>query len=87
MAYKYLSFFRIVVVLASAASVSGCAETVKSTSNEIHVDTGELGQLFPNSRHWMALPQAKEFCDKHSKTASLDDLKGTIVIYRCTNQE
>jgi hypothetical protein len=65
----------------------GCTEVVKSTPNEIHVDTGGLGQLMPGSRHWLALISATKHCDGLSKKATLEDLKGEVVVYRCTDQE
>lgn len=65
--------------------VVGCAEVVKKTPHEVHVDTGELGQLVPGSRHWVALISAREHCNSLSKETTLEDLKEGVVIYRCTS--
>ena len=79
--------FRIVALILCALLIVGCTEVVKSTPNEIHVDTGELGQLMPGSRHWLALISATKHCDDLAKKATLEDLKGEVVIYRCTDPE
>ena len=78
---------RIGALALCALLIVGCTEVVKSTPNEIHVDTGELGQLMPGSRHWLALISATKHCDDLAKKATLEDLKGEVVIYRCTDHE
>ncbi len=70
-----------------AVLIAGCTEVVKSTPNEIHVDTRELGQLMPGSRHWLAMISARNHCNSLSKDAVLEDIKGEVVIYRCVSQE
>jgi hypothetical protein len=78
---------RIGALMLCALLIVGCTEVVKSTPNEIHVDTGELGQLMPGSRHWLALILARKHCDGLSKKATLENLQEEVVIYRCTDQE
>jgi hypothetical protein len=75
------------ILMLCALFIIGCTEVVKSTPKEIHIDTGELGQLMPGSRHWLALISATKHCEDLSKKATLEDLKGTVVIYRCADQE
>ena len=80
--------FNLLRIAASALCgllVVGCTEVVKKTPHEVHVDTGELGQLMPGSRHWLALISAREHCSSLAKEATLEDLKDGVVIYRCVN--
>jgi hypothetical protein len=79
--------FRLGALTLCVLLIVGCTEVVKSTPNEIHIDTGELGQLVPGSRHWLALISAKKHCDDLSKNATLEGLKEEIVVYRCTDRE
>jgi len=79
--------FRVGALTLYVLLIVGCTEVVKSTTSAIHVDTGELGQLVPGSRHWLALISAKKHCDGLSKKAILEDLKEEVVFYRCVDRE
>ena len=52
---NWSDLFRLGALTLCVLLIVGCTEVVKSTPNEIHIDTGELGQLVPGSRHWLAL--------------------------------
>jgi hypothetical protein len=80
------SFFALAVI-AAGPLLSGCADIVKSTPDEVSIDTGPIGNIMPGSRHWLAWLAANDRCGAEGKSAELFDLQGSIVTYRCVKDE
>jgi hypothetical protein len=79
---------RIVAMAAVAGALllSGCSDVVRSTADEVSVDTAPLGNIMPGSRHYLAWFAANQRCGAEDKSAELYDLQGSIVIYRCVKE-
>lgn len=69
--------------VAGALALTGCSDIVKSTPEEVSVDTAPLGNIMPGSRHYLAWFAANQRCGAEGKSPELFDLKGSVVTYRC----
>jgi len=66
-----------------AVLLTGCAEGVPGNAQKVTVDTGYLGQYMPGTREWFSWLQAREYCARQSKLPEIEDLKGSVAIYKC----
>ena len=78
--------FVALAAIAAAVLVSGCSSVVKSTPDEVSVDTGPIGNIMPGSRHYLAWLAANERCSAQGKSPELFDLQGSVVTYRCVKE-
>lgn len=74
------------VALGAALLLSGCSNVVKATPDEVSIDTGQIGKIMPDSRHWFAWFAAHQHCSDEGKSAELYDLQGSIVTYHCVKE-
>lgn len=65
--------------------LAGCAEVVSRSPERVSVDTASygLGEILPGMRQWMGWLAANEHCAAQGKSPELEDMKGTVVTYRC----
>jgi len=78
--------FVALAAVAAALLLSACSDIVKSTSDEVSVDTGIIGNIMPGSRHYLAWLAANERCSAQGKSPELFDLQGSVVTYRCVKE-
>lgn len=79
--------FVTLTAIAAALLLSGCSDVVKSTPDEVSIDTGPIGNIMPGSRHWLAWLAANERCSDQGKSPELYDLQGSVVTYRCVKDK
>jgi hypothetical protein len=65
--------------------LAGCAQIVAGTPERVSVDTRNygLGDILPGMRRWMGWLAANEHCAAQGKSPELEDMKDTVVVYRC----
>lgn len=72
-----------VVALAATYLGGGCAEVVKSSPDEVSVETQFLGDIMPGARHWLGWLAANQQCGALGRSPEVKDLQGSIATYRC----
>ena len=77
----------VLAAMAAALLLSGCSDVVKSTPDEVSIDTGPIGNIMPGSRNWRARLTAHERCSAEGKSPGLYDLQGSVVTYRCVKDK
>lgn len=77
---KAIPRFAAAAVLAGI--LAGCEGTTGDAQG-VRVETGIIGHYVPDTREWLSRLQAREHCAKFDKAAQIEDLKGSIAIYKC----
>lgn len=72
----------LALVALAASVVAGCAEVVKTTPDEVSVETQFLGDIMPGARHWLGWLPANQYCGP-GRSPQVKDLQGSIATYRC----
>ncbi|MDA1324542.1 MAG: hypothetical protein O3C34_07335 [Proteobacteria bacterium] len=74
---------RIATGIFVAVLLTGCAEVISGDAQRVSISTGFLGEYAPGTREWLSWLQARDHCALHSKSPEIEDLKGSVALYKC----